>query len=69
MVALLHQFALVDVAGSLLTCLQVFFLSSANDDALEPQQKTNRAGRIAVISLPLGLVAFYVITDLRQSVK
>lgn len=68
-VALLHQFTLVDVAGSLLTCLQAFFLSSAIGDALEPQQKTNRVGRIAEISLPLGLVAFYVITDLRQSVK
>jgi hypothetical protein len=69
LVAFFHQFALVEVAASLLTWLQVFFLSSAIGDALEPQQKTNRARSIAVISLALGLAAFFVITDLSQSMK
>jgi hypothetical protein len=69
LVAFFHQFALVEVAASLLTWLQIFFLSATIGDALELQQKTNRARSIAVISLALGLAAFFVITDLRHSVK
>ena len=68
-VALIHQFALVEVAASLLTGLQVFFLSSAIGDVLEEQGKTNRARCIAVVLLALGLLAFFAITDLRQSMK
>ena len=68
-VALIHQFALVEVAASLLTGLQVFFLSSAIGDVLEEQGKTNRARSMAVVLLALGLLAFFVITDLRQSMK
>ena len=68
-VALIHQFALVEVAASLLTGLQVFFLSSAIGDVLEEQGKTNRARSMAVVLLALGLLAFFAITDLRQSMK
>lgn len=66
-VAFFHQFALVEVAASLLTWLQVFFLSSAIGDVLEEQGKTNRPRSIAVISLALGLVVFFALTDLRHS--
>ena len=36
-VALFHQYALVEVAASILTGLQVFFLSSAIGDLLEQE--------------------------------
>lgn len=68
-IALFHQFALVEVAASLLTWLQVFFLSATIGDALEVPQKSNRARSIAVISLALALVVFLAVTDLRQSMK
>jgi hypothetical protein len=38
-------------------------------DALESLRKANRARSIAVISPALGVVAFFLITDLRQSMK
>lgn len=61
-VALFHQFALVEVAASLLTGLQVFFLSSAIGDVLEDKTQTNRARNSAVVSLTVLLAGFYVVT-------
>jgi hypothetical protein len=61
-VALFHQFALVEVAASLLTTLQVFFLSSAIGDKLEDKQQTNKVRNGAVVSLTVLLAVFYAVT-------
>lgn len=61
-IALFHQFALVEVAASLLTGLQVFFLSSAIGDLLEEAKKPNKARNIAVVSGVVLLVAYYGVT-------
>jgi len=61
-VALFHQFALVEVAASILTGLQVFFLSSAIGDLLEEKKEPNRARNSAVVLVTVFLVAFYTFT-------
>ena len=61
-VALFHQFALVEVAASILTGLQVFFLSSAIGDLLDEKQEANRARDSAVVLVVVFLVAFYSLT-------
>jgi len=61
-VALFHQFALVEVAASMLTGLQVFFLSSAIGDVLDEQKEPNRARNSAVVLMTVFLVAFYSLT-------
>ena len=58
-VALFEQFALVEVAASIITALQVFFLSSAIGDLLEKKKETNRARNSAVVLITIFLVAFY----------
>jgi hypothetical protein len=61
-VALFHQFALVEVAASILTGLQVFFLSSAIGDLLDEKKEPNRARNSAVALMTISLVAFYSLT-------
>jgi hypothetical protein len=61
-VALFHQYALVEVAASILTGLQVFFMSSAIGDLLDEQQEPNRARNSAVVLVTVFLVAFYSVT-------
>ncbi len=61
-VALFHQFALVEVAASILTGLQVFFLSSAIGDLLDEKKEPNRARNSAVVLMTVFLVAFYSLT-------
>jgi len=61
-VALFHQFALVEVAASILTGLQVFFLSSAIGDLLDEKKESNRARNSAVALMTLFLVGFYSFT-------
>jgi hypothetical protein len=58
-VALIEQFALVEVAASIVTALQVFFLSSAIGDCLEKKKETNRTRNSAVVVVTIFLVAFY----------
>jgi len=58
-VALFEQFALVEVVASIVTALQVFFLSSAIWDWLEKKKETNRTRNSAVVLLTVFLVAFY----------
>lgn len=60
--ALLHQYALVEVAASLVTGLQVFFLSSAIADLLNKMKEANRTRNSAVILITVFLVAFYSFT-------
>ncbi len=61
-VALFHQYALVEVAASIVTGLQVFFLSSAIGDLLEEKKEPNRARNSAVVLVTVFLVAFYTFT-------
>ena len=60
--ALLREYALVEVAASVITGLQVFFLSSAIGDALEKKRESNRARNSAVVLVTIFLVAFYSFT-------
>ena len=61
-VALFHQFALVEVTASLITGLQVFFLCSAIGDLLEQKQEPNRLRNSATVLVTVFLVAFYSVT-------
>jgi hypothetical protein len=61
-VALFHQYALVEVAASILTGLQVFFLSAAIGDLLDEKTELNRARNSAVVLVTVFLVAFYSFT-------
>jgi VIT1/CCC1 family predicted Fe2+/Mn2+ transporter len=61
-VALFHQFALVEVAASILTGLQVFFLSSAIGDLLDEKKEPSRARNLTVVLVVVFLVAFYSLT-------
>ena len=58
-VALFEQFALVEVAASIVTAVQVFFLSSAIGDWLEKKKEMNRTRNSAVVLVTIFLVAFY----------
>ena len=57
-VALFHQYALLEVAASILTGLQVFFLSAAIGDLLDEKTELNRARDSAVVLVTVFLVAF-----------
>lgn len=61
-VALFHQFPLVEVAASLLTGLQVFFLSSAIGDMLEGKKESSLARNSAAVLFTIFLIAFYSFT-------
>ena len=61
-VALFHQYALVEVAASILTGLQVFFLSSAIGDLLDEKKEPHRVRNSAVVLVTIFLVAFYSFT-------
>lgn len=61
-VALFHQFALVEVTASLITGLQVFFLSSAIGDLLEKKKEPSRFRNSATVLVTVFLVAFYSVT-------
>jgi len=61
-VALFREFPLVEVAASLLTGLQVFFLSSAIADLLEKKKESSRARSSAVVLATIFLIAFYSFT-------
>ena len=58
-VALFDQYALVEMVASIITALQVFFLSSAIGDMLEKKKETNRTRNSAVVLVTIFLVAFY----------
>lgn len=57
--ALIHEYALVEVVASVITALQVFFLSSAMGDLLEKKRESNRTRNSAGVLLTVFLVAFY----------
>lgn len=62
LVALFRQLALVEVAASVLTGLQVFFLAAAIGDALEKRKEPSRARLSAVVLFAIFLVVFYSAT-------
>ena len=49
LLALFDQYALVEMAASIITALQVFFLSSAIGDLLEKKKETNRTRNSAAV--------------------
>lgn len=63
LLALLHQFALVEVAASLTTALQVYSLSSAIADRLEKAKRPRNRRNSLVILFTVFLVAFYFFTQ------
>lgn len=60
--ALIHQFALVEIAASLATALQVYFLSSAIADMIERAKRPNKRRNSLAILLAVFLVALYSFT-------
>ena len=58
-IALFDQYALVEMAASIITALQVFFLSSTIGDMLEKKKETNRTRNSAVVLVTIFLVGFY----------
>lgn len=62
LLSLIHQFALVEIAASLVTALQVFFLSSAIADLLEKAKRPGQRKNSLVVLLTVFLVAFYSFT-------
>ena len=61
--SLIHQFALVEVAASIVTALQVFFLSSAIADVLQRAKRPGNRRTSLVVLLTVFLVAFYSFTQ------
>ena len=62
LLSLIDKFALVEVAASLVTALQVYFLSSAIADLLERAKRSSRRRNSLAILLAVFLVAFYSFT-------
>lgn len=60
--AILHQLALVEVAASVLTALQVYYLSSAIADIIEKNKKGSPSRNSWVILFTVFLVVFYSFT-------
>jgi uncharacterized membrane protein len=60
--SLIHQFASVEIAASLVTAVQVFFLSSAIADLLEKAKRQSRRRISLVVLFTVFLVAFYFFT-------
>lgn len=60
--ALIHQFALVEIAASLATALQVYFLSSAIADMIGSVKLPNKRRNSLAVLFAIFLVAFYSFT-------
>ena len=61
--SLIHQLALVEVAASLVTALQAFFLSSTIADLLERAKRPGRRRISLVVLLTVFLLTFYSFTQ------
>lgn len=62
LLSLLHQFALVEVAATLVTALQVFLLTSTIADLFEKAKRSSSRRNSLVILFTVFLVAFYSFT-------
>jgi len=58
-VALFDQYALVEMAASIVTALQAYFVSSAIGDLLEEKKETNRTRNSVAVLMTIFLVTFY----------
>jgi hypothetical protein len=62
LMALHRQFAMVEVAASLATGAQVYFLSSSIGDRLESKSEPNRLRFVASLTLLAALSAYFFVT-------
>lgn len=62
LVALFHEFALVEVAAALLTGLQVLFLAAAIADMLERKKQPSHVRNSAAVLATIFLIAYYSFT-------
>ena len=62
LLSLMNQFALVEVAATLATALQVYFLGSAIADLLEKAKRPANRRNSLVVLFTVFLVAFYSFT-------
>ena len=63
LLSLVQRFALVEIAASLVTALQVYFLSSAIADLLEKGKRSTDRRNSLVVLFTVFLVAFYFFTQ------
>ena len=66
LLALHRQFAMVEVAASLATGVQVYLLSSSIGDLLESKNAPNRLRFVASGSLLVALLAYFFVTKWLQ---
>jgi len=59
--ALFRQFGLVEVAASLGTGAEVFFLSSSIGDLLEDKPQPNRVRFVSALGLAAAIVAYFLV--------
>ena len=60
--ALFRQFALVEVAASIATGLEVYFLSSSIGDLLEDRPEPNHLKMAAAIALAIAIITYFWIS-------
>jgi hypothetical protein len=65
--ALYRQFAMVEVAASIATGIEVYFLSSSIGDLLEDKKEMNYLMLVAAVGLAAGVVSFFLILKFRAS--
>lgn len=65
--ALFRQFAMVEVAASIATGIEVYFLSSSIGDLLEDKTELNYVKLVSAVALAAGVVGFFVISKWRAS--
>jgi hypothetical protein len=61
LLALFRQFGLVEVAASLATGLEVFFLSASIGDLLEDRPGPNRTRLISALCVAAAIAAYFVV--------
>ena len=61
LLALFHQFGLVEVAASLSAWVEVFFMSSAIGDLLEDRPHPNRRRFIGALILAAAIALYFVV--------
>ena len=65
--ALFRQFGLVEVAASLATGAEVFFLSSSIGDLLEDKPQPNRVRFLSALGLAAAIVAYFLVMRFQNS--
>ena len=65
--ALYRQLAIVEVAASIATGIEVYFLSSSIGDLLEDKKEMNYLKLVAAVGLAAGVVSFFLISKFRAS--